>query len=217
MGIYAIAATSATRVYGQNAAYVTAKSTSSGFDAGTYIGQNYGDGIYTCLITYLKFATSTVLDSVASVTLSFQVGTDQSATDFDVQIVKYDWSASDPIAAGNRETVYDGAKAASLDLSIWRNTSGMSTGTIYTSGLLDPSWVNKSGSTYYALMSKRHRDETTPTGSEYIQTFTNINLNIITSSGCNPAISPFFMFMKKEMPWKKKGGLWQPQPGLSLA
>jgi len=48
----------------------------------------------------------------------------------------------------------------------WRNTSGMSTDTVYTSPNLDTSYVNIDGYTYYGLRSSRSNIE--PSGDEYI-------------------------------------------------
>ena len=61
-----------------------------------------------------------------------------------------------------RETDYDGALTATYD-NLWRNTSGMSSSTQYSSSALDPTYVNKTGTTYYALVSSRDLSATTPT------------------------------------------------------
>lgn len=157
--------------------YATARSTSTAFDTSANnftVGQSYistgkGDQ-YDVYRSFLKFDTSSIPDgdTVSAVVMKLVCITDSSTTDFDVQIAKYDWSGSDPLSAGNRETAYDGALAATLDDNIWRNTSGMSLNTQYDSGALATAWVSKTGATYYALRSKEDTDNSAPLGPENI-------------------------------------------------
>jgi len=95
---------------------------------------------------------------------------DSSTTDFDIQVVKYDWSAwaADLANATKRETAYDGCLAGAADDNIWRSTSGMSLDTPYESGELDPAWINRSGYTYYGFRSSRDFGNNTPTNDELI-------------------------------------------------
>jgi len=158
-------------VSGLHAAYATARSTSSASNiVGTSlsIGQDISD--YFVARSFLKFDTSLIPDStiVSQVNLIFTINTNSSTTDFDVQIVKQDWSAQDPIGAASRESAYDGCLAGTADVNIWRNTSGIATNTSYTSGNLNTLWVSKTGNTYYSLRSSRDFDNTTPTNSELI-------------------------------------------------
>ena len=158
-------------VYGDNATYLTARSTSTDFiilDGFTIIvGQETG---YKCYLGFLKFVTGTIgiSSTVTQVNQKLVCVTDTSTADFDVVIKKQDWSASEPITAGTREAVYDGCLAAANDDNIWRNTSGMSVDTQYASGNLNTAWVNKTGNTYYSLISSENIAASAPTGNEYI-------------------------------------------------
>jgi hypothetical protein len=93
---------------------------------------------------------------------------DQSATDFDIQVVGANWSASDPIGAGTCDAIFDLILAETTSVVV-RNTSGIATSTQYTSPSLPVGWVNTSGSTYVGLRSSRDYDANTPTGLEYIE------------------------------------------------
>jgi hypothetical protein len=203
-------------VYGLNATYETARTTSYGLETAMTVGQFWNTESYYPYRSVLKFNTATLEagENIAQVNLNLAVVTDASVTDFDVVILKYNWSASDPPAAGNQETIYDGVLGASADNNIWRNTSGMSADTYYLSGNLDTTWVNKSGITYYGLNSSRVIAATAPTGNEYvnIDKVTRPPQLIITYNfgGGSQAvsISPFNMFMQQ---WKWEGCLWRPK------
>jgi len=158
-------------VYGSNADYSTARSTSYAYNETSIalmVGQkNNSFAVYR---SFLKFDTSSIPDdnTVSQVNLKLTVYQDYSYTDFDVQIVKQDWSAQDPLSDTNRETAYDNCLSGDADDNIWRTTSGISANSTYTSGNLDTSWINKNGSTYYSLRSSRDVSANEPTGIEYI-------------------------------------------------
>jgi len=161
------------RVRGQGTDYPTARSTSNQFDSTSTtmrLGQSFIDPTYTVLRAFLKFDTSAIGagSTVTQVNLKLVCVTDQSSTDFDVQIVKQDWSAQDPLSDANREAAYDNCLAGTADAAIWRNTSGMSINTQYASGNLDVSWINKVGNTYYSLRSSRDLGNNSPSALEYI-------------------------------------------------
>lgn len=162
------------RIYGQNADYATARSTSSAIASTTVaIGQRV-PSYYNVYRGYVKFDTSSIGSgsTVTQVNLKLTVAVDISDADVDIQIAKYNWSAfAASQVAGERETAYDGALAADLDDSIWRNTSGISENTGYTSGNLATAWVSKTGTTYYALRSKEDTDNSAPAGNEYITVY----------------------------------------------
>ncbi len=154
-------------IQGVNADYATARSTStSGSTADLLVGQ---DTAYTVRRGLLKFDTSGIPSyyTIGQVNLKLVVTTDYSTTDFDVQVVKADWSSAEPLTSGTREAAYDIVGAAAVD-ALWRNTSGMAVDTPYTSANLDTTWVNLSGYTYYGLRSKNDTDATPPTASEYV-------------------------------------------------
>lgn len=161
-------------VYGLNATYATARSTSSASDnSSNYIriGQvlSGAGGNYGCYRGFEVFDTSSIEDAatVQQNNLKAVCITDfSSVADFDVQIIKQDWSS------GTDEQLYDNCLAGIADDAIWRNTSGMSLNTQYTSGNLSTAWVNKTGNTYYSFRSSRDLAGTSPgTGgflAEYI-------------------------------------------------
>lgn len=164
-------------VQGNAADYTTAHTTSATVSAGVgwmYVGQDLQAGpSYRVYRGFLKFDTSTIgaSSTVNQVTLTIRSWGDISTTDFDVQIVKQDWSGQDPLSDANREAAYDNCFSGTLDDSIWRNTAGLVTETWYTSGNLATAWVSKTGDTYYSLRSSRDASETSPTGSEYIYVY----------------------------------------------
>ena len=165
MTIATIYATTDFHVYGKSTVYATARNTCFGhFSLSPLVGQEFSTPDYRVYRTGLKFDTSILSGAIINqVNLVMTVLNDQStAAEFDIEIMKYDWSASDPIAAGNRETIYDGILAAVLDDSIWRNTAGMAVDTPYTSGNLSTAWIEKEGSTYYALISAEDRNNSAP-------------------------------------------------------
>ena len=96
---------------------------------------------------------------------------DYSDTDFDVQIVKQDWSGQNPLSSDNMGTAFDNCLSATADDSIWRNTSGMATNTPYTSGNLSTAWVNTNGITYYSLRSSRDYGNGEPSGNEFVDLY----------------------------------------------
>ena len=158
-----------------NATYATARGTAGSVTTTTVptIGQRYKasppNAGYYIFRAFLAFDTSAIgTDVVSQVNLKLTLTNDASATNFDVQIVKCDWSGTYPIDSGNMDTAYDNCLSSSLDDNILRNTSGVSNNTQYTSGNLSTSWINRSGITYYAIMSSLDRNNTAPTGTDYI-------------------------------------------------
>jgi len=157
-------------ITGTNATYETARSTSSSLSitaATMIVGQSTG---YNIRRFFVKFDTSSIGagSTITQVNLKLVCTTDSSTTDFDVQIVKQDWSAQDPLSDANREAAYDNCLAGTADDAIWRNTSGIVENTQYASGNLATAWPSKTGNTYYSLRSDRDLASTTPTGGERI-------------------------------------------------
>jgi hypothetical protein len=130
------------------------------------LGQRY-NGKYATFRYLLKNDTSSIGagSTVTQVNLKnpTDLAGDSTATDFDVQIVKQDWSGQDPITSDNREAAYDNCLSGTADDNIFFNTSSRS-----NSGNLSTTWVSKTGATYYSLRSSRDYDGTEPTGNEYI-------------------------------------------------
>ena len=151
-------------IYGDDADYATASSTSDGTFIATiiYVGQSKPSR-YRLYRGLVIFDTSTVDDdaTITQANLTLTATDDDSTTDFDVQIVKY-------VLTGTRETDWDGVLSSDADSSIWRNTSGMSKNTPYASGNLSTAWINKTGNTGYGLRSSRDKNGDVPTGYEFI-------------------------------------------------
>jgi len=122
-----------------------------------------GISVRTKTRAYFKFDTSGIDDShtITQVNLKltpYSVTKAEGGAYFDVLIKKYDWGDLTLTDATDRETAYDGAKAASQDNSIWQNTANISANTQYASGNLATAWISKTGYTYYALMGKMDED-----------------------------------------------------------
>lgn len=160
-------------VWGYNSVYATARGTATGSNTTStqYTGQIFAAGNYQINRTFLKFDTSSIGtgNTVNYANLTLTATGDESTTDLDVQIVKQDWSAQDPISSSNRDAAYDNCLSGTADDSIWRNSAGMSTNTPYASGNLSGAWINRTGATYYCLRSSRDLAGTTPTGAERVR------------------------------------------------
>ena len=154
-------------IRGDSTSFATARSTSTSFDTsnGVYTVGGYGvSGNYQVFRIFLKYNTSGIPDGDAVSAVTMTMWTNQvlsSAYSVDILIAKLDWSANDPISAGNRETNYDDCLAATLDNNILANSGAMVGNAAYTSGSLDTSWVNKTGSTYYGMLIDRDRNNLT--------------------------------------------------------
>lgn len=158
-------------ITGSNATYATARSTSTASDDTSttgQVGQRFGAGSYFIMRAFLAFDTS-VLGAgatVTAVTLNVCADTDNSTTDFNVQVYRYAWAST---LGANREANYDGAYGGSATLEgTLRNTSaGWSSGTYYSLSL-DPAGINVSGTSSYTLASSRDIAGTAPGGNEYV-------------------------------------------------
>lgn len=162
-------------VGGENATYATARSTATSVDTdGDYIqvGQS-GLLINRIWRSFLKFDTSSIPTdaTIDQVNMRLVCSADGSTTDFDVQIIKQDWSAYYPLSSTNMDDAFDACLAGTTDTAIWRNTSGMSVDTVYESGNLDTTWVDVTGDTYYSLISSEDRGNSEPDGNEYIRIY----------------------------------------------
>ncbi len=134
----------------------------------------------------MKFDLSSISPQaeVLSATLGLVCVTDASTlADFDIQIVKQSWSGQDPLTDANREMAYDNCLAGPDD-AVWRNTSGIATGTQYISPPLDASYLMPGGLAYYGLRGSRDKNNTPPAsnGNEYIR--------IASANHTTPAFRP---------------------------
>ena len=139
-------------VRGANASFTVAQSTSE-LSATNAIIVGVASPDLRIYRAFLEFDTSIIgVDkTVTQANIKMAFSTIYTNPGCDHQIVKYDWSGQDPIAAGNREAAYDGCLAADADDSILVNTVGKAINTYYTSGNLATDWINKIGFTYYGL------------------------------------------------------------------
>lgn len=131
------------------------------------IGQRIQPAEYfRCTRGYLLFDTSSIGagSTVTQVNLVISLYGDYSTQDFTVLICKQDWSA------GLDNTRFVATLTADLDDADFGDSSGYSHP--LTSGNLSTSWVSKTGTTYYSLISDRDRAGTQPGGNEYILTET---------------------------------------------
>lgn len=157
-------------IYGSDATYATARSTSDFEDAsGTTFGVGQATG-YTVYRGFLAFDTGAVLPADATVTdvkLGMKVSNNFSTTDFVVTVKEFAWTS--PLVT-NKETDYDGCLAEAGGYT-WKDTSdgGFTTGTYYESASLTNGYVAVgSGTTYYCLISSRDSAGTTPTNNEFL-------------------------------------------------
>lgn len=178
-------------VWGQNATYATARTTSFNFfttNTVLFCGQYFDSAIPRYIVerNFLKFSLASIdADAVLfSATLGLVCVIDDSVlADFDVQIVKQNWSAQDPLSSGNREPAFDGCLAGTMD-AVWRNTSGIATGVMYQSPPLDISYLAPGANVYYSLRSSRDKNATAPpgNGAEWLQ--------LASGNHSNPAFRP---------------------------
>ena len=163
------------KVQGENATYATSRSTSAAYTTtGTDrdVGQNLVASNYYCNRLFLPFDTSSIGagSTVTAVTLTLTItGRDVTSSNFTVIIMKQDWSAQDPLSDANREAAYDNCLAGTQDDNNWAavDATTPATNTPTASGALATSWVNKTGTTYYSLISSRDLAGNTPTAAEY--------------------------------------------------
>lgn len=158
-------------IYGDDLVYATAQSTADAIYGGAAnfdVGQTTD---YWVMRSFMEFDTSGIAADqiVTKLTLTMTVGSDDSGTDFDVLIHKYDWAS--PLVAGNMEANYDGLLAATAGGVVWRNTSGMDLLTPYVSPALDTSWIDPAGMSRYGLISSRDIAVIQPSEDEYINIF----------------------------------------------
>lgn len=132
------------------------------------IGGTFGSWDWVIWRLFFNFDTSSIPDTaiVTQANLKFTAVEDLSTTDCDIYILKNDWSTRDPIDADNMEANFDSVLTAAKDDSIWRNTSGISINTQYTSGDLSTAWINKTGYTYYSLASSHDYDDSEPASQD---------------------------------------------------
>ncbi len=152
--------------------YATARSTGNYVSSTSYLrlGQWYDSGWWIIDRVMLVFDTSSIPDSdaVTGVNLGLKIAVDgTTASDFTIYVYKYKWDASK-----GTDNVYDMGAAGSSD----GNAAVQETATASVAGKiagdwieivgLDPTWINKTGETRYALRSDRDANNIAPVGRE---------------------------------------------------
>lgn len=133
---------------------------------------------------YAAFDTSPIPDgdTVTSVSLGLKIQQDNSASDFVVQVWKYDWKYvpnGTGVGTGNlRQYVFQlissGANnnaAAVLETAAGasQSTAGKTAGSWMVFTGLSTSWVSKAGSTKYVLRSAKDTSAIAPTSEEWVK------------------------------------------------
>ena len=175
-GTYNLNPVTANSGYAENLAgdYATAKS-STGADGGVLtsftIGQTFISGDsdeYICHQGFLEFDTQIASGlSITAATLSLQVFSDESDTDFTIEAYTQDYgttiNGSDFIAAGATvPTIAASLSTASIGTGLKAMTTN---GTVLHLGLNN---TGTTGRSRIVLMSSRHRTSSTPTGYERV-------------------------------------------------
>jgi hypothetical protein len=147
------------------------------------LGQNFfvsGGGDYTVARFSMIFKTNCT-GTVTDTKMDLAIKTDSSDTDFDVQIAKsdfdadYDRSISHSANCGsfctNCEDIYDTCLSSATDVT-WRNTSGISVDTYYTSPSMDNTYaqtqLNADGWLFYCVRSAEDKNNSAPTNEEVV-------------------------------------------------
>ena len=164
-----IVASSNETVYGNSlVSYAVARSTASDILAYPVVGQVEVSPDYNQWSVYrgfLKFDTSVIpADATITKVALRMVCSAERVTHYSIalQIIEHDWSAIDPISAGNMEAVYDACLAAS-DFFVWvADMNAVLINTQYTGADMTIGYVNRTGNTYYSLRSSQDKDGTVP-------------------------------------------------------
>lgn len=155
------------QVYSDHATYATARTggtlTVDTADASDGVGQSTE---YRCRELFLGFDTALPTGAVVTLAKLFLfVHEDHSDTDFTIEVRQYNW--------GTSLTTADWVSGANL--SSWTYLGGISTAGIstvaYTELSIQAAFVVKTGYTRFLLNSSRHRQETTPTGDEWVRIY----------------------------------------------
>lgn len=166
-------------VYKSDHDYYTCRDASSGTtsDDGGYVGQKWQvtGSWYYVYRSFIYFNTSTMPDdaiiTAATITFTEALLYDGSDTDFNI-IVRGANSASNPIILGDYDlTNYDGENLGELTtsgnyLSFTLNNDGLS-------------YINKTGTTQFVLLSEEDIDNSPPTGDETVIYDTGVEGNKI--------------------------------------
>lgn len=157
-------------ISGSSAVYATARATSTADDATAttaILGQRWTGANYIVFRAFTSFDTSAIgSDTVSAASLYVKAASDNSTTDFTVELYRYAWADT---LTTSREANYDGAYggSATLEGTLQNTATAWTTGTYYGRSV-DTAGVNTSGDSRYTLVSSRDVGNNTPTGSEFV-------------------------------------------------
>jgi len=160
-------------IYGSSTDYTAARGTAGVlYSARDYctIGQRLTSfGVYYIYRSFLKFSTSDIPDTaiINSAQLKMVTSNYNASSAFNIEVVKQDWSAYDPLNTTDMDDTYDGCLAGTKDVN-WHifgaGTTSISPETYY-SAYLDTSYISTTDCTYYSLRSSNDAGGIQPTTS----------------------------------------------------
>lgn len=149
-----------------SATWSTARGTSASYDDGSWllVLGTKGDAGYLVYRGYVSFDTSSIPDTDEVTDVKLRMTIYSQASD-NLYISEYDWSewAGDKSNATKRETAWDGALAAT-DKYLWGNCGSIATNTPTEGASMTNSYVSKTGTTYYALLTEKDKNDSAPSG-----------------------------------------------------
>jgi len=169
-------------IYGQSTDYATARGTASIFSttsAYILVGQQISGDIYSVYNDYLKFPSSDISSSIYDRTAyarlgltiynSLGIGFEGTTSNFDVDIIKQDWSAHDPLTSTDIEIPYNECLTSTKDVTWHEFTSSTAAAdTTFYSPPLDLDWISPTTDNYYSLRLNRVKDANEPSGYERV-------------------------------------------------
>lgn len=168
------------RIQGSSTSRATARSTATAFGTTetttSVYARRYVDPDPTVFYMYIryfvKFDTSGIPDGDNVSSVIMKLTPTALASNTDIYIKSQNWSAQDPIASGNMDAAYDNCLASSNE-GLWAAVSSLTVNAQYSSATLDNSRIDKTGFSYYSLITKYDIDDT--------------NLTVASTYGCTIA------------------------------
>jgi len=163
-------------VSGASADYETAYSTATSHHQVFYPPEYLKDyDKYRVFRSFLRFDTSIIPEDATIINAQMRLTpySVESGFDYLVYVVKQDWSAYDPIEAGNRDDAYDGSLAGIQDahFRIFGENRHEPNVPMYST-FLDTRYINPTTDTYFSLRSNRDGSTDAPVAPEYIYFYT---------------------------------------------
>lgn len=155
-------------VLSSNTVYATARSGGTLSTGGDHqIGQQLDVSDYYCLEGFVVWDTSSIADTdtVSAVVLSMDGLANFSTTDFTMVASAYDFGAALPTTA---DYVAGASLGALTELGTWASSGYLAGYNAFTSSAGFPGAISKTGNTHAIFFSALQRDNTAPTGNEYV-------------------------------------------------